>query len=400
MARAAALPVPPPRQRRPPRQPAREPRAPLPQLPQPDAELRLEEQAPAPPSSSDVARIARACAVHRHRHPDLLVAGDLRRGSGPVPPAVEQRVDLARRPPGGRGCAARRRRRASSSPAAGSPALRARSRSRAPRAAARDRGRAGRRSRPRSRPGYSTTSAPSPCDRRRVGERPRQRGLLTSSCRSLRPAARASPPAATVDSSTAKNAMLKNSWLRGHALDHGERGEHHRDRAAQPGPAEHTRSPAEKCSNAVATNVASGRAMATETNATIVASERHVAELAGEHEQPEREEHRDLGHPREPLVEREDRAPRRDLAAAQHQPGEVDGEEARPVAARPRRRRRSPRSRASRPGTARRSRAGALQQLGSGEARREADREADRTAARANRPPCRRVRSRGSGSSR
>jgi hypothetical protein len=56
LAQTPALALPPPRQRRPPRQPARKPAPPVPQLPQPDAELRLEELAPAAriaqPSSS------------------------------------------------------------------------------------------------------------------------------------------------------------------------------------------------------------------------------------------------------------------------------------------------------------------------------------------------------------
>ena len=85
------------------------------------------------------------------------------------------------------------------------------------------------------------------------------------------------------------------------------------------------------------------------------ALERDVAEVVREHEQPEHQEQRELGDPREAVVEGDDRAPGGRGGGAEHEPGEVDGEEARSRAACRRRRRRARPWRSRRPGTGRRT---------------------------------------------
>ena len=85
----------------------------------------------------------------------------------------------------------------------------------------------------------STTSAPS----LRIAAGSVERTRAAPPRRSSPPARRANGsnvvPWSTVDTTTAKKTMLKNSTLCGHALDDRERREHHRHRAAQPRPAEH-----------------------------------------------------------------------------------------------------------------------------------------------------------------
>ena len=58
------------------------------------------------------------------------------------------------------------------------------------------------------------------------------------------------------------------------------------------------------------------------------AFEGDVAEGAREDEQAEQDEEADLGDPADPLVEGDDRAPRRDPRRAERQRGQVDGEQA------------------------------------------------------------------------
>ena len=115
----------------------------------------------------------------------------------------------------------------------------------------------------------------------------------------------------------------------GDALDDREGGEHHRQRAAQAGPADQ-RDLAERVAarRACASHAATGRATNSSTAVRISPSERHVAELAREDEQPERQEQGDLRHPGHPGVEVLDRALARDARASQRQSGQVDGQEA------------------------------------------------------------------------
>ena len=131
--------------------------------------------------------------------------------------------------------------------------------------------------------------------------------------------------------STAKKTMLKNSRLWETPLDHREGREHHRDRAAQPRPAEDQ-------PLASAEAIEGGRQRGGERprderdhQGEQGSFDQHVAELTREDEQPEGEEERDLGHPGEALVEGGDRALRRDLGAAERQAGQIDGQEARAV---------------------------------------------------------------------
>ena len=177
--------------------------------------------------------------------------------------------------------------------------------------------RAARRPRRSAPTGYSTTSAPRPPDRPRLGQRPRQRRLARWS----RPRRWASGsnvvPCRSVETSTAKKTMLKNSSAAGHAVDHRERGQHHRHRPAQAGPAEHDPlAPPRSRERASRATVAERARDEHEHEREHRALDRHVAELRREHEQPEHEEHRELGDPGEPLVEGGDRALGRDRRAS------------------------------------------------------------------------------------
>ena len=116
-----------------------------------------------------------------------------------------------------------------------------------------------------------------------------------------------------------------------HLGDHREGREHHRHRAAQPGPAEHDplalADLRERGGGEDGQRPRDRRGDQREHGAL----EPDVVELVREHEQAEREEHPDLGDPREPLVERGDRLLGGDRGRAEREPGQVDGEEARAV---------------------------------------------------------------------
>ena len=120
----------------------------------------------------------------------------------------------------------------------GSPRRRGRSRSRSPRGAGADPAPGGRRSpRPR-RPGRRT-----PRRRARRSCRSPTSGRGSAGSSLVTPSRRASgsklAPWIRVEVTTTKKMMLKISALLDQALDHRERREPDRDRAAQPGPAEH-----------------------------------------------------------------------------------------------------------------------------------------------------------------
>ena len=119
--------------------------------------------------------------------------------------------------------------------------------------------------------------------------------------------------------------------LVGAELGDRERGEHDRGAAAQPGPAQHQplaqvepRPEREQDRRRRA-----GDRGGDDRDRGPLGDD--LDELGGEHEQPEREEQPELGDPRQALVERDDRAPRRGRRGAEHEPGEEHGEEARPV---------------------------------------------------------------------
>ena len=159
-------------------------------------------------------------------------------------------------------------------------------------------------------------------------------------------------PWSSVEITTAKKTMLKN--VRGCPARRSITGKVASTtgtaprRPAQPST---TRSRRVKRSRAVATNADSGPRDEHEDQRERGALEPDVAELAREDQQAEREEHRDLRDPREALVEDGHRLLRRDAAGAEHQAGEVRGEEARSRAAWRRRRRRGRPPTASRPDT-------------------------------------------------
>ena len=79
---------------------------------------------------------------------------------------------------------------------------------------------------------------------------------------------------------------------------------------------------------AVATKVASGRATRISTAESARPFSADVVELAGEDQQAEEDEERDLGDPAEPLVEGDDGAAGGDAGAAERQRGQVGGEQA------------------------------------------------------------------------
>ena len=90
--------------------------------------------------------------------------------------------------------------------------------------------------------------------------------------RSLRESGSIVAPWTSVDSTTAKNAMLKNSVLPGTPSITGNVASTIGTAPRIPAQPRIRRSPAVKCSNAVAANAASGRAIATATIARMVAS--------------------------------------------------------------------------------------------------------------------------------
>ena len=247
--------------------------------------------------------------------------------------------------------------------------------------------------------GYSTISAPS---RRTVPISTSGRGSAGSDV--VTPSLRASHstvvPCSSVESTTAKKTMLKNSLLCSTPSITGKVASTTGTAPRSPAQLSTTRSPVVKRSSAVATNVGQGPRDEDEDQRERGPLEPHVAELAREDEQAEREEHRDLGDPREALVEDRHRLLRRGCGPSRARAPRGTRRGSRSRGAWPRRRRRAPRSRASRPGTGPGSRAGCC------EARR---RRASRPRGRWRRrspsrartgAPCRARRSRPAGSTR
>ena len=186
--------------------------------------------------------------------------------------------------------------------------------------------------------GYSTTSAPS---RRIVPVSASGRGSAGSSVVTPSRCASGSNvvPWSSVETSDREEDDVEELEAVRDALDHREGREHHRDRAAQPGPAEHDPLAAREAPKPrVATNVADRARDEHEHEREQRALDATSPSWHGKTSSPSVEEQRDLGHPGEALVEGGDRALGGDCGAAEHQPGQVDGEEARAV----QRRRRAP----------------------------------------------------------
>ena len=146
------------------------------------------------------------------------------------------------------------------------------------------------------------------------------------------PAARRSRPGSAWRSSTTKKTMLKNepAWstpsITGKVAS--------TIGTAPRSPAQPTSAglaQAEAARRRVAISAASGRATNISTAAIRSASPTMSPNSRRVDQQAERQEHRDLADPRQAVVEVLDRAPARDGRAAQRQPGEVDGDEARAV---------------------------------------------------------------------
>ena len=131
------------------------------------------------------------------------------------------------------------------------------------------------------------------------------------------------------------------------------------------------------------TSAASGRATAAVMRAIAVAlADDRRSSCVREHEQPEHQEEPELRDPGEAVVEGDDRAPGRRRRGAEHEAGQVDGEEARAVRATARRRTRARRSRPRRPGTGRPTAAVTLPQEEHGEGSRPRGRPRRRSTAR------------------
>ena len=126
--------------------------------------------------------------------------------------------------------------------------------------------------------------------------------------------------------------MSKNSDELCHAGDHRERGEHDGHRAAQPGPASTARSARAKAEASVDDHAASGRATRTSDDRQHGAldARRRPAAL-GNTSRPSARNIVELRDPRQPLMERVIVLLGGDRRAAEHEPGDVDGEEARAV---------------------------------------------------------------------
>ena len=125
--------------------------------------------------------------------------------------------------------------------------------------------------------------------------------------------------------------MLKSSRARGTSAITGKVASTTGTAPRRPAQPRIARSGHEKCENSVAGITASGRATTAATIASTVPSTAMSPQLRREHEQAEREEHAELRDPRQALVEGGDRLLGGDRAGAEHQPGEVDREEARAV---------------------------------------------------------------------
>ena len=113
-----------------------------------------------------------------------------------------------------------------------------------------------------------------------------------------------------------------------HTLDHGKRGEHDRDRTAEAGPTEHQ--PLAR-GEAIERSRERGRQRPREEDKQQPEGgplDPYVVQLAREDEQAKREEHDDLSHPGEPLVENRHGLLRRDACRAEHEARQVGGEEA------------------------------------------------------------------------
>ena len=153
-----------------------------------------------------------------------------------------------------------------------------------------------------------------PPDRAGLGQRARQRGLVGGHAEALGQRLEGRALEQRGDHHREEDDVEEVAG-HGHVVDHREGREHHRHRAAQAGPAEHRALLAARSeSNAVPRKVASRARHEHQHEREHGALEPDVVELAREHEQPERQEHRDLRHPAQPLVEDRDGAPRRDRA--------------------------------------------------------------------------------------
>ena len=134
-----------------------------------------------------------------------------------------------------------------------------------------------------------------------------------------------------MDTTTAKKARLKNSRFRGTSAITAKVASTTGTPPRSPAQPSASRSRAVKSSKIVASAAATGRATTTTTSASTVPSKATSPRSLGNTSSPKREEEPDLGHPGQPLVEHDDRVPGRDGRAAEHEAGQVDGEEARAV---------------------------------------------------------------------
>ena len=110
-------------------------------------------------------------------------------------------------------------------------------------------------------------------------------------------------PCTTVETSTAKNAIAKNSSLRGTPSRTGNVASTTGTAPRSPAQPSTARSRRSKPAPVVATSAASGRATTAASSASTVPSSGDRAERVGEDEQAERQEHRQLGDPGEAVVE-------------------------------------------------------------------------------------------------
>ena len=241
--------------------------------------------------------------------------------------------------------------------------------------------------------GYSSTSAPR---RLIVPASASGRGSAGSSV--VAPSQRASGsnvvPWMSVESSTAKKTTSKSRVLPLDPVDDREGGEDHGHGAAQAGARQHGALGPREAHRQGRHRDRDRARDEDEHEREHGPAQGHVVQAAREDEQPERDEHRHLADPREALMEGGHGLLGGDARRAERQPGEVDGEEARPVqgvgAAEGQR---GDGERGHRV-QARGGQGHAPQRPRGGDPDHEADREADAELADEEQRPCRRSRSR------